>query len=169
MFTAIATPDNVTASALAARDLIGGAIASKIKDIRSISDMSVLAEEVLPEIEKFLESPEEKRLRRMRNGSTVSLIGIGASIAFSIGSFLGEKGLIVVAAAGLVTFFVGLALFLNGYFLTVPAEVVSDHTADAESQRKLDGEIGTGIEAELSFGEQKFHSVTDNTTRNLTK
>ena len=63
---ALEKPDNITASAISARDEIGRAVAAKIRETQSVYELKKDAEDVLPEIEKFLESPAEKRLRRMR-------------------------------------------------------------------------------------------------------
>jgi hypothetical protein len=72
--SAIAQPDTITASAASARDEIGRAFAAKIRDSRNPEDLAVVAEDVLPELEKFLESPEERRMRRMRVGMILSSI-----------------------------------------------------------------------------------------------
>jgi hypothetical protein len=66
-------------SLVTARDHISRAIADKIRETQSASDLKKVAEEVLPEIEKFLESPDEKRLRRVRTGVIFSAIGLGGS------------------------------------------------------------------------------------------
>src|SRR6476661_3994212 len=76
--------DAVTSSAMSAREEIGRAIAEKIREFESSKDLKRIAEDVLPELEKFLESPAEKRLRRIRNGVMVACIGL----AISIGMFL---------------------------------------------------------------------------------
>ncbi len=75
-------PDNITVSAISAREEIGRAFAAKIRETKSTSDLKKVAENVLPEIEKFLESPVEKRLRRIRAGVVMSAIGIGAALTF---------------------------------------------------------------------------------------
>ncbi len=75
-------PDSITASAVLARDEIGRAIAFKIREAKSAGELATIAEEALPEIEKFLESPEEKRLRRLRNGTMVASIGLGTAVGF---------------------------------------------------------------------------------------
>ncbi len=80
--SALETPDNITASAISAREEIGRAIALKIQETKSAKELATVVEDVLPEIEKFLESPEEKRLRRLRKGMMVSSIGVGAAIVF---------------------------------------------------------------------------------------
>lgn len=66
---AIARPDTITNAAAAARDEIGRAIAYKIREAQSAAELATVAETVLPEIEKFLESPAEKRLRSIRGGT----------------------------------------------------------------------------------------------------
>jgi hypothetical protein len=101
--TSLERPDNITASAVSARDEIGRAIAAKIRAVDSAEELSVVVEDVLPEIEKFLESPEEKRLRGIRKGVIVSAIGIGAAIAFLLASLMmGDKGILLLAGAGIV-------------------------------------------------------------------
>src|SRR5688572_15713187 len=77
---AVSRPDQITASAASARDEIGRAIAAKIRDTQNASELTTVAAAVLPEVEKFLESPEEKRMRRMRSGTILSTIGLGAAI-----------------------------------------------------------------------------------------
>ncbi len=76
---AVESPDSITASAASARDEIGRAVAFKIRETQSVKELKKVVEEVLPEIEKFLESPEEKRLRRVRVGTLISSIGLGAA------------------------------------------------------------------------------------------
>src|SRR6266480_7831909 len=68
--------DSITASAVSAREEIGRAVAQKIRDVQDARELKQVAEDVLPQIEKFLESPEEKRMRRMRAGVVVSCIGL---------------------------------------------------------------------------------------------
>jgi hypothetical protein len=169
---AIEFPDAVTASAASAREEIGRAIASKIRDTQSAEDLSVVAEDVLPEIEKFLESPEEKRLRRMRLGILLSSIGLGAAIGISIVSrFMDDKNVIFLAAAGVVTFFLGLGFVLNGILLTIPRKHINDRSSDADSQRQLDGLRAETNELSLPqpASASGFSSVTEHTTRHLTE
>lgn len=82
--SALEKPDNITASAVSARDEIGRAIAAKIRETTSAKELKKVTEDVLPEIEKFLESPAEKRMRRIRNGTIISSIGLGVALAFTI-------------------------------------------------------------------------------------
>ena len=164
---AVARPDSITQSAVSARDEIGRAVAAKIREFKSTKELAKVAEEVLPEIEKFLESPEEKRLRRIRNGMMVASIGLGAAIAFSIASVLmGDAGVFFVAGLGVVTLFIGLSLIFNALLFTVPKKSVSDKSIDANSQREIDAESQTN-ELALPESNDIFSSVTEHTTHRL--
>ena len=119
--TGLEKPDTITASAVSARDEIGHAIAAKILETKSTKELAKVTEEVLPYIEKFLESPAEKRLRRMRNGMIVSSIGFGGAIGFSIMNiFLKEDFLVMLAGLSVITFFIGLSFVINGLLLSIP-------------------------------------------------
>ena len=170
--TAIAQPDTITASAASARDEIGRAIAAKIRDARSPAELAVVAENVLPEVEKFLESPGEKRMRRMRAGTILACIGLGVALGVAlIAYFIPMKDfefLFLISLAGVVTFFLGLAFVLNGIFLTVPAKALTDKSSDADKQRQLDGVNVQTNDLVLPEGTPGlFTSVTENTTRHL--
>ncbi|HXF38458.1 MAG TPA: zinc ribbon domain-containing protein, partial [Blastocatellia bacterium] len=65
-------PDAITASAASARDEIGRAIADRIRELETGDDLKRVAEDVLPQIEKFLESPQQRRLRGIRTGVVTS-------------------------------------------------------------------------------------------------
>ncbi len=167
---AVSSPDSITASAVTARDEIGRAIADKIRESRSAEELAVVAEEVLPEIEKFLESPEEKRLRRMRTGMIISMIGLGAAIGISLASWaMRDEGVMFIAGLGVVTFFIGLGFLLNGVFLTVPKRGLADRSSDAARQRELDGLTGTTNDLKLPEPASLFSSVTENTTKHLVR
>lgn len=164
---AVASPDSVTASAVSARDEVGHALATKIQDIRGADEWSVFADEVLPEIEKFLESPAEKRLRRMRAGMILACIGLGTAIGITIVSrIMSDENVIFLAALGVVAFFLGLGFILNGMLLTVPKTGFSDHSSDADSQRKLDLGGNTN-DLQLPEASTQFASVTEHTTKHL--
>lgn len=165
---ALALPDSITASAVSARDEIGRAVAAKIRETESVHELKKVAEDVLPEIEKFLESPEERRLRRMRVGMLLSSIGLGATIGISLVSmFMKDQDVIFLAAAGMVTFFIGLSFILNGVFLTVPKKSLSDKSSDAESQRVLDQTVRPSPDLVLPQPANLFSSVTEHTTQHL--
>jgi hypothetical protein len=164
---AVEMPDQITASAASARSEIGTAIAARMRDIQGAEEWSVVAEEVLPEIEKFLESPAEKRLRRMRAGMILASIGLGTAIGISIVSrIMNDENVIFLAALGVVAFFLGLGFILNGMLLTVPKTSLTDHSSDADSQRKLDLGGNTN-DLQLPEASTQFASVTEHTTKHL--
>ena len=157
-------PDSITASAAMARDEIGRAIASKIREIESADELKKVAEDVLPEIEKFLESPEEKRLRRIRTGTLIAAIGAGAAIAFTLVAVLVDGDLAVIAGMGLVTLFIGLSFIINGLSFTVPKKMLLDKSSDADQQRELDAKTSDLV---LPAANDGYASVTESTPRHL--
>ena len=170
--TAIAQPDTITASAASARDEIGRAIAAKIRDAKSPAELAVVAENVLPEVEKFLESPEEKRMRRLRAGTILACIGLGVALGVAlVAYFIPLKDfelMFLLSLAGVVTFFIGLAFVLNGLFLTVPRKALSDKSSNADKQRQLDGlNVQTNDLVLPEANPGLFTSVTENTTQHL--
>lgn len=160
---AVSVADSITRSAVNAREEIGRAVAAKIREMQDVYELQKVAEDVLPEIEKFLESPAEKRLRRMRVGGLLTMIGLGAAIAFFVVSMIDDQGLIVVSGLGFVTFCIGIAFLLNGWLLTVPGRDAPDNAADADHQRKLDAAVPDLLMAKPAG----FRSVTEQTTTNL--
>ena len=119
--TALEKPEVTTASAISARNEICRAVADKIREMKSAKDMSKVLEEILPQIEKYLETPEEKRLRRIRVGTITAAIGAGVAIAFYIlGVISNELPPFVFATFGLIIFLLGLGLVLNGWHFTIP-------------------------------------------------
>ena len=165
---ALERPDNITASAVSARDEIGRAIAAKIRETQSTYELKKVAEDVLPEIEKFLESPEEKRMRRIRNGTIVTSVGAGVTVGFVIASILmNDNGVFFFVGLGVVTFFIGLGLILNALLFTVPKKKLTDKSIDAQSQRKLDVADAETNELKLPESNHIFTSVTEETTRHL--
>ena len=163
---ALAKPDGITVSAISAREEIGRAVAAKIREMESARELKKVAEDVLPQIEKFLESPEQRRLRRIRAGVVVSSIGIGAALMFLLISMSGENTLFMIGA-GLVTFFIGLGIILNGLLFTVPPKTVPNNSLDAASQRRLDSANSETNELILPESNAVFSSVTEHTTRQL--
>lgn len=160
-------PDSITASAANARDEIGRAFSQKIRETQDAVGMKIIAEEVLPQIEKFLESPEERRLRRVRVGSLISFIGLGAIIGFSIAAALNDNGLLFFAALGVITLCLGLSFIVNGLLFTIPKKVLPDKSSEGEAQRQLDfNQIETN-ELKLPQSNQVFTSVIDETTQHL--
>jgi hypothetical protein len=157
----------VTLSAISAREEIGRAMADKIREFTTAKDLKKIAEDVLPEVEKFLESPAEKRLRRIRNGTMMAFIGIGGTIGLiAFAAATRNPQMIFLAGAGVVTFCIGIAMVINGYLLTVPKPEKEGQTS-AEFAASMLG--GTTSDLKLPAGEppRPFRSVTESTTTHL--
>jgi hypothetical protein len=169
--TSLAKPDTITASAVSARDEIGHAIADKIREFETANDLKKVAEDVLPMIERFLESPQQKRLRGIRGGVVTSAIGLGATLFFVVWG-LNQKDMFFLMGLGLTTFLIGLGLIINALVFTVPKEYVPHASLDT-SQRVL---IDEGpdrvitVKREVTTAEplSPQASVTEQTTHHLT-
>src|ERR1700752_3391106 len=130
-------PDAITQSAVSAREHIGMAVADKIRQMSSAKELERVAEDVLPHFEKFLESPEEKRLRRIRSGIITAAIGLGASLVLFIMA-MDKIHLIPFIPPALVSFLVGIGVIVNGLLFTVPRKQLPGDAYDAFSQQVLD-------------------------------
>jgi hypothetical protein len=135
-------PDSITASAVTAREEIGRAVAQKIREVDDAHELKRVADHVLPQIEKFLESPDERRLRRMRAGVVVASIGVGVTVLMFIMASVAQpgdvEGFFGGAGMGIVTFFIGLGLLLSALLFTRSRKGVQDQSGDAQSQNLLD-------------------------------
>jgi hypothetical protein len=179
-------PDSITASAATAREDIGRAVAEKIREVEDAEDLKRVAEDVLPQIEKFLESPEERRLRRMRAGVITASSGLGAGIGALVLLTFTHKddvAMLITMVLGLafITFLIGLGLVFNGVRFTRPRKGLKDSSLDAQSQNLLDvasapqllpsaappelfrSPTTSDLQTELRAGS----SVTEQTTRHL--
>jgi len=165
-------PDAITASAVSAREQIGMAVADQIRQLQSAKDLERVAEDVLPSFEKFLESPEEKRLRRIRNGVITAAVGLGGGLAVFFMA-LNQLDLFPLLLPWLITFMVGMGVIVNGLLFTVPRKQLPGDAADAMSQRDLDMNRGVYEAApartnELAPGTHPQASITEHTTHHLT-
>ena len=133
-------PDSITASAVSAREDIGRAVAARIREVEDAGELKQVAEDVLPQIEKFLESYEEKRLRRVRIGVVTAAAGLGGAIFMALMSaFIRDAdALLGVSGLGAATFLIGIGLIINAMFFTKPRNQLEDHSADARAQNLLD-------------------------------
>lgn len=129
-------PDAITQSAVSAREHIGMAVADKIRQMSSAKDLEKVAEDILPPFEKFLESPEEKRLRRIRAGVITAAIGLGATIVTVLIAL--DRGDIFLVTPAFITFLVGLGMVINGMMFTIPRKKLPGNAGDALSQKILD-------------------------------
>ena len=171
----IERPDAITASAITAREQIGMAVADKIRQMETARDLKKVAEDVLPQFEKFLESPEERRLRRVRAGVISAAIGLGWTVISTI-AVLNKDGEIAVIAPGLVLFFIGVGIVINGLWFSVPTKQLPGDSYDALSQKLLDSDSTPPYEApQVSASTNELgrpartplSSITDHTTHHL--
>jgi hypothetical protein len=169
-------PDAITQSAISAREQLGMAVADKIRQMSTAKDLKKVAEDVLPHFEKFLESPEEKRLRRIRAGVITAAIGLGASIVMLIMA-MDKLDLIPFITPALVTFLVGIGVILNGLLFTVPKKQLPGDVYDALSQQVLDQSVNripyeapanlTNELAPAPVPKLQAPSITEHTTHHL--
>ena len=169
-------PDAVTQSAISAREHIGMAVADKIRQMSSAKDLERVAEDVLPHFEKFLESPEEKRLRRIRAGIITSSIGLGATIVLLLMAF-DKIDIFPFVTPALITFLVGIGVIVNGLLFTVPRKTLPGDAYDALSQKVLDADVNrpqyempqaANLTNELPPAtRQQVPSITEHTTHHL--
>ena len=167
--TVLEAPNKLAASSTSARDEIGRALAAKIQNTSSSSELTEFTKKILPDVEKFLETHQERKMRRIRNGSMISFVGLGTMIGFFLATIFGaDKEIIMMSAFGLVAFFVGLALIVNGMYFTIPKgeqEVLSVSNDDSERFPGRDSTTNNLLMPPTA--QQEFSSVTEHTTRHL--
>jgi len=160
-------PDSIIDSAISARQQISLAIAEKIKEVETGDDLKEIVEEVLPQIEKFLESPEERRLRRIRAGLITGSIGFGASLGALFMTITDEDFLIFLLPT-LVLFFIGIGLMINGLWFTLPRKQLPDADLNLLSPELID-KTQRQITKNISpaYPPLTNSSVTEHTTHHL--
>lgn len=177
-------PDSITASAVSARDEIGRAVGERIRSVKDAAELKIVADSVLPQVEKFLESPEEKRLRRVRAGTMISATGLGAGTLGLIMSAVVTgpdlEAALWIGGLGITAFTLGLGFILNGLLFTKPRKALDEHSSDAKIQNLLDSiytapQTRSGETPMLrspttsNLASEKGASVTEHTTLNLKK
>ena len=177
-------PDSITASAVSARDEIGRALGDRIRSVKDAAELKVVADSVLPQVEKFLESPDEKRMRRIRAGIIVAAAGLGAGVLGLIWSAVARaedlEAVIWIGGLGIVGFAVGLGLVLNGLLFTKLRGNVADRSSEEQRQNLLDS-VYTPAHVRstetptlrspttANLASERGASVTEHTTLNLKK
>ena len=176
MRNSLEQPDAITASAVSAREQMGLAIAEQIRQMRSGEDLEHIAEDVLPSFEKFLESPEERRLRRLRAGVITAAVGFALTVIMFLAA-LDKADFFPFMVPGFITFMVGVGIVVNGLLFTLPQKKLPGDSSDALAQQVLDStqnraryevpapagptnELGPGTNPQLI-------SVTEHTTHHL--
>ena len=160
-------PDSITASAISARQQISLAIAERIRQLQTGKDLEHIAEDVLPQIEKFLESPEERRLRRIRAGLITAAIGFGASLG-ALFLMLNDVDFVIFLLPTLILLFIGLGLLVNGLWFTLPRKELPQPDLNilspeptVMSQRQITNDISPAYPALTNS------SITEHTTHHL--
>ena len=163
----------MTASAVTAREEIGRAVADQIRRVQDAGELKRVTDHVLPQIEKFLESYEEKKLRRVRAGVITSAAGAGATVFMILMSvFLpgpAAETLLGVSGLGIAAFLIGIGLIVNALAFTKPPKVVEDRSTHARLQNLLDTDYTPPqLKAQTTSNlSQNPSSVTEHTTLHL--
>ena len=170
--TALQRPDAITASAISARDEIGRAIAGRIRELESADDLKEVAEDVLPKVEKFLEGPEQRRLRTAREGSITAAVVLAVFVFLlllsdSMKSGSRDQFLVVLGSgAGLVTLLVGVAMMINAkWHIVVQKSVESSRVYSKQALPK--GVTTDALNQDVLTTPAAGVSVTEGTTRQL--
>ena len=171
--TSLERPDEITASAITAREQISKAFADRIRELDSGKELEHVAEDVLPQMEKFLESPEERRLRRIRAGVITASVGLAATIVNFIMA-MEKSDFLPFVGAGFIMFLLGLGIVLNGLVFSVPRKKLPGSEKDALEQELLDSTLPYQAPQlrtktnELSVPEKPAAgSITEHTTHHL--
>ena len=169
-------PDAITQSAVSAREHIGMAVADKIRQMSSARELEKVAEDVLPPFEKFLESPEEKRLRRIRAGIITAAVGLGATIITFLMA-MDKIDIFPFISLPLIVFLVGVGTIINGMLFTIPSKKLPGTVYDALSQKVLDSGVSrpayeapapANLTNELAPSPKpQVTSITEHTTHHL--
>jgi hypothetical protein len=174
--SALDQPDDITNSAITAREEIGRAIAGKSAEFKSIQDLRTAVYEVLPAIERFLQSPEERRLyeqerrlNQIRGGMITSVVGLALILSFLLVSWVSSEEVVLIGSAvGLLVLLIGVGVLATALWLTVlPKRLAA--SSDQASKRIIPVEkLASFSNKELAPGKPSgFHSVTEGTTRDL--
>ena len=160
-------PEAVMASAVSAREEIGRAIAARIREVHEAHDLKIV-EDVLPEVEKFFESPEERRLRRIRSGVVTAMIGLGATLFFTLLS-MKDEDVIFLPALGVIAFLIGLGIVINGLLFTITKEQKQQPKLGASTGENKTRVAANDTREELPSPSQMglAPSVTEHTTHRL--
>jgi hypothetical protein len=157
--------------------------------------LRLVVNEILPVAERFLETPEEKRLRseqieldrtqnalrRARRGTVVTAIGFAAALMFVVVGLASRDPVwLVPGIPSIIGFLVGAGILLNALFSTAPA-VAGKHESKRPLEEILWGKKGLGgrrpqgvlppkketDHADSAADQPIVPSVTEGTTRHL--
>jgi hypothetical protein len=153
---------------LSARDEIARAFAYKISQLDSAKELGKVTEDVLPELEKFLETPANRRLRRMRAGVITAMIGLGATFFFALlGSMPGNHEVFFAVGLGVTLFLIGLGMVINAKWFTL----LPEHEQTRQIPDAVQTFLNTPVQQtnELPPYRPPVSSVVEHTTHRLNK
>jgi len=108
-------------------------------------------------------------MRRVRTGTTITSVGLGVAISFALLSIFAKEDLFVLAALGVVVFFLGLGFVVNGLLLTIPKKSLPDRLTESPDQHIVDTSKSSTNELQFPEKNTELSSVTEHTTRHLTE
>lgn len=164
---ALDKPDIATGAA--GRDEVLRAIADKVREMKTDEGFKDSVKEILSEVEGILQSPEEKRLKQIRDGVGYFSIGLGVALYFLLREAFLNEGSIVLAAA-IVALMVGLGHIVNGAFLSIPGNQrkrASMELRAGANEAFATNDQRTTQKSLTELSSQPSLSVTDETTRQL--
>lgn len=174
--TALDRTDVITSPAVTARDQIGQVIAEKIRELRIADDLKDVAEnilpQILPQIERFLESPEERRLRRFREGTITAAVGLGVMLCSLLVASITHSEMASIltftaAGCGIITLLVGLGIIISARWLTVVPKTVEPSVRISKPSVNSQKTKGLLNESPPSEPPSTLASVPEVTTRQL--
>jgi len=164
---ALDRPDFTTGAA--GRDEVLRAIADKVREMKTDEEFSDSVEEILSEVKKLLRSPEEKRLKQIRDGIGYFSFGLGIALYFLMREVFFSEGSLVLGVA-FVALTVGLGHIVNGIFFSISGDQrkggLSEPHAGA-NQASVTNDQRTTQKSLTELSAQPSSSVTEVTTREL--
>jgi hypothetical protein len=166
-----------------AREEIGRALADKIRQFETAADLRLAVYEILPVVERLLETPQEKRLRneqeqleseqnrlrRARVGVVTAALGLGEALVFLLAGLTSRNtDWLFPMAPGVIVFLIGIGILVNALYLTVLPAKPKDALTLPPAERDPDSLQGSRKKKELGPADPHgIPSVTEGTTRQL--
>ncbi|HKQ74202.1 MAG TPA: hypothetical protein VJ810_10920 [Blastocatellia bacterium] len=164
---ALDKPDITTGAA--GRDEVLRAIADKVREMKTDEAFNDSGKEILSEVEKLLQSPEEKRLKQIRDGIGYLSIGLGIALYYLLREVFLNEGSLVLGAA-IVALMVGLAHIINGVFFSIAGDQRKRNLAELRAGANepiAPNDQRTTQKSLADLSDQASPSVTEGTTREL--
>jgi hypothetical protein len=150
----------LTRSSASAREEIGRAIAAKIDELHNAGDLQKVVHGILPQIEKFLETPAERRDSQIRGGVITSFVGLSLILFFLLLAVLTKTPEVMIAGGA------GVLVLMIGLGIVVAALLTGPRSKPAKS-RPPDRTLNTGEEIKAYIQPPSPPLVTEGTTRQL--